>query len=143
MTIRQLDKTFVGQITALYQGNFSDGWSEGMLESGFDGGRLNALGAFFQTQLVGVVTFSLSIDDADIEGVVVDKQFRKQGIGEKLMRSAHEFILGKQIKSVLLEVRESNKSAISLYQKLGYQRIAVRKNYYSDGENALVLRKEL
>ena len=114
-----------------------------MLESGFDGGRLNALGAFFQTQLVGVVTFSLSIDDADIEGVVVDKQFRKQGIGEKLMHSAHEFILDKQIKSVLLEVRESNINAISLYQKLGYQRIAVRKNYYSDGENALVLRKEL
>ena len=142
MIICQLDKNSVNQILELYSGNFSDGWSKSMLESGFDGGRLKAIGAFIEDKMVGVITFSLSLDDADIEGVVVHKQFRAKGIGQQLIESAHEAIKKQKIKAVLLEVRQSNKTAISLYQKVGYQQIAVRKNYYSDGENALVLKKE-
>ena len=46
MTICFLDKSKVKQITALYHDNFSDGWSEDMLISGFESGRFYAIGAF-------------------------------------------------------------------------------------------------
>ena len=143
MTVKSLNKSSVKEILALYNGNFNDGWTESMLNSGFDGGRLKALGVYDCDKLIGLITFSLSLDDADIEGVVVDRLYRKKGIGALLMQSAHEFILESKIKTVLLEVRESNISAISLYKKFGYEQISLRKKYYDDGENALVFKKEL
>ena len=142
MTIKSLSKQSVSQILELYDGNFSDGWSQNMLNSGFDGGRLFAFGVFNEQQLVGVITFSLGVDDADIEGVVVDKNYRGKGLAQSLIESAHSFIKEKGIQKVLLEVRQTNTPAINLYQKVGYKQISVRKNYYSDGENALVLIKE-
>ena len=143
MTVKNLNKLNVKEILALYEGNFNDGWTESMLNSGFDGGRLKALGVYDGDKLIGIITFSLSLDDADIEGIVVASDYRKRGIGALLMQSAHDFILKSQIKSVLLEVRESNISAISLYKKFGYEQISLRKKYYDDGENALVFKKEL
>jgi ribosomal-protein-alanine N-acetyltransferase len=44
---------------------------------------------------------------------------------------------------VLLEVRESNKSAINLYKKLGFEVIGEVERYYSNGEKAIVMAKEL
>lgn len=142
MIIKQLLKSNVGDILQLNNGNFSDGWTENMLLTAFDGGRFVAFGAFIDERLVGAVTLSLSIDDADIEGVVVDKAYRQKGIGILLMQKAHEYIKNNLLKAVLLEVRQSNLPAIALYEKLGYKKISVRKNYYLDGENALVMIKE-
>ena len=142
MVIESLYKNSISEILALYNGNFSDGWTESMLDSGFDGGRLFAFGAYMDKKLVGVITISLSLDDADIEGVVVDKEFRCKGIAKALIERAHDFILSKGIKKVLLEVRQSNAPAISLYKSVGYTQISTRKGYYQDGENALILIKE-
>ena len=43
---------------------------------------------------------------------------------------------------MMLEVGTENTSAIALYEKLGYQTIATRKNYYGQGLDAFVMRKE-
>lgn len=143
MKINQLTKTDVKDILGLYHDNFNDGWTENMLNSGFDGGRLFAFGTLDEHKLLGAITISLSLDDADIEGIVVDREFRCKGIGFALIQKAHEFIKENGKNRVLLEVREANEQAIALYLKAGYKKISVRKSYYSDGENALVMEKEL
>lgn len=143
MTICFLDKSKVKQITALYRDNFSDGWSEDMLISGFESGRFYAIGAFEGQTLIGVITFSTACDEADIEGVTVDNAFRKRGIGYALYECAQKFLIEKGIKSIFLEVRATNFSAQNLYIKAGFNKISVRKNYYADGEDALVMKKEL
>jgi len=43
---------------------------------------------------------------------------------------------------MMLEVGTENAGAIALYEKLGYQTIATRKNYYGQGLDAFVMRKE-
>lgn len=45
--------------------------------------------------------------------------------------------------NVNLEVRVSNVKAIALYQKFGFKNVAVRKRYYSNGEDAYLMIKEL
>jgi cellulose biosynthesis protein BcsQ len=47
------------------------------------------------------------------------------------------------IEKIFLEVRKSNIPAKSLYEKIGYKEISVRKKYYSDGEDAVVMAKEI
>ena len=92
---------------------------------------------------MGLITFSVAVDTADIEGVVVISEQRKKGFGTRLIAFAEDKMKALNVVKSFLEVRESNVPAITLYQKCGYEKISVRKNYYADGENAVVMAKEL
>jgi ribosomal-protein-alanine N-acetyltransferase len=58
------------------------------------------------------------------------------------MRELEKWSQAKQASAMMLEVGVENAGAIALYEKLGYQRISTRKNYYGQGLDALVMRKE-
>ena len=142
MTVERLFEKDVDQIISLYQTDFKDGWNKNMLLSAFSGGRFYALGVKDDAVLVGVITFSKGYDDADIEGVVVKTSHRGKGIAKKLIESAEQLLASLKNKKILLEVREGNLPARSLYKSAGFNDIAVRKNYYADGENAVIMVKE-
>ncbi len=129
-------------IANFFKENFSDGWTEEMLKSAFKAGRFYAFAAKTNEEIIGVITFSLSVDSADVEDVVVLKSQRGQGVGSALIEEALNKIRNAGIKKVFLEVRESNLPAIGAYKKFGFNEISVRKKYYLDGENALVMLKE-
>ena len=142
MIVKTLKKENVNEILSLYAQDFADGWNKNMLDSAFDGGRFLCLGAFLNDVLVGVITLSLSIDDADIEGIVTKKEFRNKGVASLLFDSAKDILSEKGIQKILLEVRESNTPAINFYKKKGFNLVSVRRRYYSDDENALIFIKE-
>ncbi len=136
-----LTKSDLPKILQLYKDNFADGWNKAMLESAFDTNRFIALGAFENQNLIGLITCSMAIDDADIEGVVVAKEFRLKGYAQILLTELENLLNEKDVKKIFLEVRESNIPARTLYQKNGYKEINKRKKYYSDGENAVIMAK--
>ncbi len=142
MIVKTLKKDNIDEILSLYALDFADGWNKNMLESAFDGGRFLCLGAYENDILVGVITLSISIDDADIEGIVTKKEFRNKGVASLLFDSAKDILKNKGIQKILLEVRETNAIAISFYKSKGFNQIAVRRRYYPDGENALIFIKE-
>ena len=143
MTFCALTKSDVRLLTELYQGNFPDGWSEKMLIDAFDGGRFIAIGALDNEKLIGAITCSISFEDADIEGVVTDKEYRRRGVAYSLITKAEQVLKEKGVTKILLEVRQSNAPAISTYQKAGFNKLSVRKKYYGDGEDAVVMIKEI
>lgn len=138
-----LSKENVSEIERLYKDDFSDGWNKNMLNSAFETGRFMALGAYLDGNLIGIITSSIGMDDADIESVYVRVEHRRKGIAYELLNKIERELVSHEIKKVLLEVRESNISARALYSKKGYADIFVRKKYYHDGENAVVMVKEL
>ncbi len=142
MIVKTLKKENVTEILSLYAQDFADGWNKNMLDSAFDSGRFLCLGAFLNDVLVGVITLSLSIDDADIEGIVTKKEYRNKGVASLLFDSAKDILSEKGIKKILLEVRESNTPAINFYKKKGFNLVSIRRRYYSDDENALIFIKE-
>ncbi|MCR5231945.1 MAG: GNAT family N-acetyltransferase, partial [Acholeplasmatales bacterium] len=73
----------------------------------------------------------------------VNKDYQHKGIGSELLNELMNFLIEKGAKSFILEVRESNNNAIRLYEKFGFKEISIRKNYYSNLENAKVLLKEV
>ena len=143
MTIIRLTEKDVEEIVKIESENFSDGWNKDMLVSAFETGRFNCLALKVDGQIVGLITYSLSFDTADIEGVVTIKEHRGKGYGKLLVNDALSKIKGDGKEKVFLEVRESNIPAIALYSSVGFNKISVRKNYYQDGETALVMVKEL
>ena len=80
--------------------------------------------------------------EADVLTVAVLPQYARQGIATEFMVELEKWSLEKQASAMMLEVGVENSGAIALYEKLGYQSIATRKNYYGHGLDALVMRKE-
>ena len=143
MTYRFLDKQDAKKIFNLESASFKDGWNVSGLISAFNGGRYFAIGAFDNDKLIAFIGFSISVDTADIETVCTDKEYRKQGLGTELILKAEKFLKEKNVNKIFLEVRVSNTPAINLYIKNGFNKISIRKKYYPDGEDAIVMVKEI
>ncbi|MBI1820837.1 MAG: ribosomal protein S18-alanine N-acetyltransferase [Nitrospirae bacterium] len=78
-------------------------------------------------------------DEAHILDFAIDPQFRRKGLGEKVILNVIERIKENKIKKIFLEVRASNEAAKSLYKKVGFLNLAERKGYYSNPtEDALI-----
>ena len=79
-----------------------------------------------------------------ILNLAVDSANQNKGLGTYLISKTIYDFREKGIKTCLLEVRPSNDAAYSLYKKLGFKTIAIRKRYYQDNlEDALVMTLEL
>ena len=97
-----------------------------------------------QDQIVGyaavlVVTPGV---EADVLTVAVLPEYARRGIATHFMDELEKWSLEKKASAMMLEVGTENTGAIALYEKLGYQIIATRKNYYGQGLDAFVMRKE-
>ena len=90
--------------------------------------------------IVGFVGVWLLADEAHVVTVAVRDGYRGRGIGELLLIAAVELARDNRQQLVTLECRVSNKVALSLYQKYGFQQVGLRRRYYSDNhEDAYVL----
>ena len=79
-------------------------------------------------------------DEAHIVSVGVRTDYRGYGIGELLIIGAIEQAISRRMHAVTLEVRVSNHIAQNLYKKYGFEKMGVRKAYYSDNrEDALIM----
>lgn len=91
----------------------------------------------------GYIGSWLTMPNAEILNLFVSEDYRGLGIGQMLMDEVILICEKYEIENITLEVRESNDTAISLYEKLGFYKGAVRKNYYEDGEDAILMVLEL
>ena len=101
---------------------------------------------FFWPEIYGYVGLLMVPYEADVLNITVSGKVRNRGIGTRLMREILERAKKYGVTDIHLEVRESNEAAIHLYEKLGFVRDGIRKNYYTAPvENAVTMtvRQEL
>jgi len=89
---------------------------------------------------VGVIALQTVGDVADLHRLVVAPKQRRQGIGAALVVAGLEAVRYAGARSVLLEVAFDNDPAIALYQRLGFEQLAARDDYYGPGRHALILK---
>ena len=99
--------------------------------------RLKAMAG---TQMVGFIAGDIRHSDGVcwIATVAVLPEFRRRGIGMRLLEACEEKLPYGQVR---LCVRASNREAIQMYERGGYQPISQWSKYYQDGESALVMEK--
>ncbi len=90
-------------------------------------------------QIIGYIIPWMVAGEIQIQNIVVAPTHRKRGLGELLFNVALGRGLEQGCSAGYLEVRESNKPAIGLYQKYQFQMAGRREGYYRDGENALLM----
>lgn len=89
--------------------------------------------------LAGYVGFWWVLDEVQITRVAVGKNYRQQGLGTFLMVQAKKLAEEMGSHFMTLEVRESNRAARSLYEKLGFKNLGIRPHYYENKENAVMM----
>lgn len=80
---------------------------------------------------------------ADVQTLAVATVHEGRGLGSALLRMLHHAAVLEGGREILLEVRADNPRAQALYRRFGYEHIATRPRYYTDGHDALVMRREL
>ncbi len=90
--------------------------------------------------VIGYIGRYYFFQEAEVLNFVVDESYQRQGYGQKLFDKMVEDM--KDVKKITLEVRASNIKGISFYTQNGFKQVGVRKKYYKNGEDALLLLKE-
>jgi ribosomal-protein-alanine N-acetyltransferase len=91
-------------------------------------------------EIVGYAGTWHIIDEGHITTIAVKQSFRRKHIGESLIYAILEDCYKMGVKYLTLEVRVSNRAAISLYEKYGFSSLGARKGYYQDNnEDALIM----
>ena len=93
-------------------------------------------------KVVGFLNYYLIYDRIEIVNFNVLENYQNEHIGSSILEKLIEIGYEKKLKNITLEVRIDNKKAIYLYEKYGFKRVSVRKNYYQ-GIDALLMEKEL
>lgn len=120
---------------------FSAPWSEEAILDSFKRGT-KFLVAQRLGEMIGYVGISCILDEGYVTNVAVFPEFRRQGVGKALLEAIFSLANENGLSFVSLEVRESNKNAISLYERLGFKLEGKRKNFYENPrEDALILTK--
>lgn len=88
--------------------------------------------------VIGFMQYSKLYEVADILYIVVDERFRKRGIGSYFLTYLSD---DADIKKFMLEVRESNITAIKFYEDYGFKKVRPIENYYKNGESAFSMEK--
>ena len=99
--------------------------------------------ALDEIEVVGYGGVALLGDVADINTLTIKQSHRRLGIASSMLEKLESWAIERGAKALMLELREGNQAAMSLYQKNGYQLISRRENYYAKGINALIMRKEV
>jgi len=81
--------------------------------------------------------------EADVQTIAVATRAQGNGLGRELLRALIDEARRRECSQVFLEVRSNNASAVTLYESVGFERQAVRTDYYGPGRDAVVMRLRL
>jgi len=144
MIITEMTEKHVAQVAELEKVCFgTEAWSEKSVASELENELSLWLVALDGDDVAGYVGSQTVLGETDMMNVAVHPNHRRQGIAGALVTALVVALKEKGSHSLTLEVRASNESARTLYEKLGFLLAGVRKNYYRNPrEDALILRKE-
>ena len=133
MTLTDLDK-----IKNILTTDFDDFWNYNTLKDELEAKNSHYVVAMLNNEIIGFAGIKIIIDEADIMNIVTKKAYQNQGIGTLLLEKLIYISQSLNLHSLSLEVNEENKTALHLYEKLGFEKIGIRKNYYKN-KNGIIM----
>ncbi len=144
MTVRKWKYEDILAISKIEEECFpKEPWSFKMLASSFETETFHGLLAEDGGEIAGYGGITVASDSADIDNIAVTERYRNSGVGTALLNALCVAAEEGGAKKVFLEVRVSNSAAMLMYLKNGFKGAYSRSRYYSDGEDCLVMVKEL
>lgn len=140
LEINKLELADVYRIVELEEELLGESLGIDMLTEEIKRGVVTFLKASMDDKTIGYIGGYAFDGELEIINFVVDKAYQRQGIGTKLLNEIMEITSAKRI---ILDVRDTNIQGINFYTKNGFTPINVRKNYYKNGDNAVVMERRI
>jgi ribosomal-protein-alanine N-acetyltransferase len=140
--IEPMRKRHVRAVLAIESQVYPKPWTPGVFQSELEqmrDGYRHYVVARVGLSLVGYAGLLYSGDDAHITNIAVDPERRRGHIGSRLLLHQARHARDCGFKNLTLEVRVSNQAAQELYRRFGFAPVGVRKKYYEDVEDAIVM----
>ena len=142
LEIDKMELSDLEQISDKLQQEFDDFWTPNILKQELE--NKNKLNSYYivakqNQEIVGFAGIVNIIDEIHIMNIVVKKDKRNKGIGSALLKEIINISTKLQSKAITLEVNENNEPAIKLYKKYGFNQVGLRKKYYNNTDNAILM----
>ena len=140
-TVRPASPTDLPAVLALEGDGFAPRrrWSESLWRAELAAGDRIVLVAEIAEEVVGVITWQVVADVADLLRVVVAPAARGGGIGRSLLAEGRRLVAARGAGRLMLEVGRANAAALALYTRCGFRTLDSRRDYYGPGDDALVM----
>ena len=149
MSLKIIEKeakfTFLAEVIALENDVQLSPWSLKNFEDALTAKNLFKV-FFIEKKLVGYYVGLLAADECQLLNLAIHSDFQNNGYGHYLITHLKKICVNANVASIFLEVRSSNKKAIRLYEKNGFNELGIRNNYYKNNigwEDGILMGSEL
>lgn len=141
--IRLAKESDLPDILAIEQASFLQPWTESAFRNEFKNSYSRLWLLEERALVIGYICAWFVSDEGQIANVAVLPEYRHRGTGKLLVQHVLQEARIQGVRSLSLEVRKSNIIALDLYRSFGFEKVAVRKLYYENGEDALLMSYDL
>ncbi len=139
MWIRPMEENDISQLESIERECFSDCWSKELLTQTYNQKLDSTFVVENDCKIVGYINIRIIADEAELMRIAVKNEYRGMGYASLMMERMLCLAETKNVSIIRLEVRESNKAAIALYKKFGFENEGVRRNYYQCPDEDAIL----
>ena len=129
----------INLISSNFNKDFDKFWNIDNLKNDFENKDSSYFVAKLDNEIVGFIGILKILDEANIMNIATKLDKRNLGIASKLLNYIIPYSKKIGCKSITLEVNEQNIIAIHIYEKFGFKRIGLRKKYYNNTDNAIIM----
>ncbi len=140
--LRDATKEDLPAILEIDGASFSQPWSQRSFEQCFADDKTYVVVAQGDERVLGFGVAYTVGDEGEIATLAVDAAARGQGLGKKILQTLLNFCRACGAHKVFLEVRAGNNAAQRLYNRCGFVEAGLRRRYYADGEDAVLMRHD-
>ena len=129
LALRPMQMEDLDTVMAIEPQIYSHPWTRGNFSDSLNAGH-SAWVLVQDNKIIGYALLMIVLDEAHLLNLSIAKTYQKQGLGRYLLEHMLEISKKYQAVNMFLEVRASNVSALALYENMGFNEMAVRRNYY-------------
>lgn len=139
ISISKMELSDLESLSSNFQTDFDDFWTVRTLESELENENSACFVMKNDSEIVGFACLWISVDDIHITNIAIKKSYRQNGFGGILLEHLIDYSKSTGKKELTLEVNENNEPAKKLYLKYGFKILGIRKKYYNNKENAIIM----
>ena len=144
INIEKMTKNHLEQIKDILKEQFDDFWTESVLKKELENPASTYIVAIDeQNNVVGYAGIWQPIDEAHITNIVTKKDKRNNKVATHMLEELINIAKSRKLKNITLEVNINNIPAINLYKKYKFEEVGIRKKYYNNTEDAIIMTYEL
>ena len=137
--IREMTDVDFNKISPVLQIDFDEFWTPEILQGELNNTNSKYYVLIYNQEIAGFGGLWFSVDDVHLTNIVIKKTYRNKGFGNALLQKLILNAKNSKKKSLTLEVNENNTNAKKLYLKNGFKILGIRKKYYNNNDNALIM----